>query len=96
MSVLASHQGLRRLVLPQPSQAEALALLDVLPNEAALDDDRFAGLIDCLRLYFSGKAVSFADELDMASATPFQQDVWRMTRAIPFGQTLELVFPLAR
>ncbi len=40
-----------------------------------------------LRNYFGGHKVNFPDELDLSQATPFQREVWEITRLIPYGET---------
>jgi len=40
-----------------------------------------------LRIYFSGHRATFPDELDLSRATPFQREVWEITRLIPYGKT---------
>jgi len=40
-----------------------------------------------LRTYFSGHKAAFPDELDLSAATPFQREVWEITRLIPYGET---------
>ena len=46
-------------------------------------------LLDGIRAYFRGEAVSFEEvELDLAWATPFQARVAAALRAIPYGETV--------
>jgi O-6-methylguanine DNA methyltransferase len=47
----------------------------------------FGDLIQRLKRYVEGELVSFDDELDLASATPFRRAVWQATRSIPYGET---------
>jgi len=47
----------------------------------------FADLTDRIRRYFDGEAVDFADKLDLAGTTRFQQNVWVTVRSIPRGET---------
>ena len=47
----------------------------------------FAELTDRIRRYFDGEPVDFADKLDLAGTTRFQQNVWRTVRNIPRGET---------
>jgi len=47
----------------------------------------FAELTDRIKRYFDGEPVDFADKLDLAGTTPFQQSVWLTVRNIPRGET---------
>jgi methylated-DNA-[protein]-cysteine S-methyltransferase len=86
MGLLGSVAGLCRIVLPQPSQQAVLHLLvQGLPGAIA-DPAPFGDLPHRLRRYFSGEQVPFADELDLADATPFKRAVWLATRIIPYGE----------
>jgi methylated-DNA-[protein]-cysteine S-methyltransferase len=60
-----------------------------LPRAAALRRSASHPLVDRVRAYFSGDAVSFDDvPLDLAGATPFQERVAAALRAIPYGETV--------
>ena len=87
MGLLGSAAGLRRIVLPQPSPEAVLHLLAQGMPGAIADPTPFADLPHRLRQYFTGEPVSFADQLDMAGATPFRSVVWQATRLIPYGET---------
>lgn len=87
IGLLGSEAGLRRLVLPQPTDVKAVSLLLEKIPEATPSSVFFEGLIKRLQAYFSGKAVKFPDKLDYADATPFQQRVWEATRKIAYGKT---------
>lgn len=84
--ILASAKGLRRLTLPQPSAREAQQLLGNI-NDATRTPHLFEGLAHRLRNYFAGHRVNFPDQLDLSGATPFQRQVWTVTRLIPHGKT---------
>ncbi len=87
MGLVGSAAGLRRIVLPQPSPEAVLHLLaQGLPGSIP-DPTPFGDLPHRLRRYFTGEQVSFANELDLASATPFRSAVWQATRLIPYGET---------
>ncbi len=83
-----SAGGLVALTLPQPSEEAALRLLP----QGSTGVDPGSGLdvktleAKLLRAY-RGEAVTFDDALDPRIGTPFQQRVWKITRAIPRGQT---------
>jgi methylated-DNA-[protein]-cysteine S-methyltransferase len=87
VAILDSERGLVRVTLPQHLAQEAFKSLGEMANKATLSSDRFKKLIKHLKAYFSGHKVSFPDELDLSSATPFQQEVWQITRLIPYGET---------
>ncbi len=84
VGLLASPRGLRRLILPHPSEQE---VCQQLAEDATGNPALFQDLIARLQAYFSGRRVAFPDELDLSLATPFQRDVWRAARAIPRGET---------
>ena len=87
IAILGSSRGLVSVTLPRNSSQEALEGLGGLLNNAILSPDRFKDLIKHLKAYFSGYEVSFPDELDLSTATPFQRKVWQITRLIPYGET---------
>jgi len=37
--------------------------------------------------YLDGKPITQHIQIDLASATPFQKEVWKITQTIPFGET---------
>jgi methylated-DNA-[protein]-cysteine S-methyltransferase len=59
------------------------------PARDALGERRptaFTGAVEQLEAYFAGRLTAF--DLRLAPAgTPFQQDVWRALRAVPYGET---------
>ena len=88
IAILGSERGLVRVTLPQKSDREALSLLSEMANNVAVPaPNRFRDLAKRLKTYFSGHKSSFPDELDLSAGTPFQRDVWRTTRLIPYGET---------
>lgn len=87
VGILASVKGLLATTLPQPSTKEAQQLLGISVNQAIWSPRLFTDLVERLKVYFSGKEVSFSDELDLSGATPFQREVWEITRLIPYGET---------
>lgn len=86
MGLLRSEKGLLRSTLPQKSAREAGDLLGAL-GSAEASPQPFGNLVERLTLYFSGKMVSFPDEVDFSGATLFQRMVWEATRQIPYGET---------
>ena len=87
IGVVGSAKGLLRITLPQRSVQEVLRLLGDNLNYATWSPRRFEGLVECLRAYFGGHRVAFPDRLDLSAATPFQREVWEITRLIPYGET---------
>ena len=87
VGILGSVKGLLRTTLPQRSAQAARQLLGDRVNYAIWSPGSFGGLIERLRIYFSGHRTTFPDELDLSGATPFQREVWEITRLIPYGET---------
>lgn len=86
VGILSSATGLRCTTLPQPSTQEARQLLGNI-NHATWALHSFDNLIQRCRIYFGGHRVTFPDQLDLSGATAFQQQVWEITRLIPYGET---------
>ena len=80
VGIIGTESGLRRTTLPQPSDREKAP-------DAAWSSRRFEDLVKRLQTYFSGGIVDFPDKLDPSGGTPFQLEVWRITRLIPCGET---------
>lgn len=87
VGILASAKGLLGTTLPQHSAQEARQLLGDGINRAAWSTRPFNNLMERFKIYFSGRKVSFTDELDLSGATPFQRRVWETTRRIPYSET---------
>jgi len=87
LGVLSSAKGLRCITLPQQSSQEARQLLGDSVNQATWSPHLFKGLVERLRIYFSGHRVTFPDKLDLSAATAFQREVLEITRLIPYGET---------
>ncbi len=87
VAVAGSVRGLLGLTLPQKSAQEADRLLGEGLKRATWSPGRFEDVAQRLKAYFSGHRVAFADKLDLSSATPFQREVWRVTRLIPYAET---------
>jgi len=86
VGILGSNKGLVRTTLPQHSAQEARQLLGNEVNYAVWSPNLFDGLMERFKTYFRGDKIAFSDKLDL-SATPFQRQVWEMTRLIPYGET---------
>ncbi len=87
VGILASAKGLLGTTLSQPSAQEAHQLLGDSVNQATWSPRLFDDLMERLKIYFSGHRATFPDELDLSQATPFQRQVWEITRLIPYGET---------
>ena len=87
LGILGSAKGLLSATLPRHSAQEAYQLLDDRANNATLSPHLFDDLIERLRIYFAGHKITFSDKLDLSGATPFQRQVWEITRLIPYGET---------
>jgi methylated-DNA-[protein]-cysteine S-methyltransferase len=85
MGVAESERGLAAIVLPQPSKKAVVAGLGI---EAAFGE----GSVTLLRAqkqlleYLAGSRTSFHLPLDLTRGTPFQRQVWKTLRAIPYGE----------
>jgi len=86
IGILASARGLCRVTLPQPSAAKTRQLLGDDLNHAKPSPQLFSDLTKRLKSYFNGSKVDFPDKLDFSEATPFQRQVWEVTRRIPYGE----------
>ena len=86
VGVLGSDKGLLRVSLPQPSASEALKALGGMVKGAARAPGRLEGAARRLKLYFGGHRTAFPDKIDISLGTPFQQEVWRQTRLIPYAE----------
>ncbi len=88
VAVAANSVGLTAVTLPQPSEADALALLQSLAGETTPDAaGRLQATLDELRRYYGGEDVQFDQTLDMSRGSEFQQQVWQATRLVPRGAT---------
>jgi len=88
MGVVGSARGLKKVILPQKSKKlvddQIISCGCVSENH---DPACFGDLSDRLRRYLGGEPVAFADKLDVAGATHFQQRVWQVVHTIPYGET---------
>ena len=88
VAIAANSAGLTAVTLPQPSEADALALLQTLAGETEPDrGNRLQATTEKLRRYYAGEAVEFDEALDMSRGSEFQQQVWQATRLVPRGVT---------
>ena len=88
MGVVGSPDELRQVIPPQ--QSKEAVLLRVSGNYHLIEETDgapFGDLLQRLRCYLAGEVVEFPEKLDVRDATVFQQDVWGITRTIPYGET---------
>ncbi|MFQ5912537.1 MAG: methylated-DNA--[protein]-cysteine S-methyltransferase [Nitrospinota bacterium] len=83
----ASARGLRHLVLPHPSRAQAESRLKrcgarVLPSSLP----SFQPLVQAVQGYFEGKPVNLDFPLDLSSLPPFTRRVMSAARKIQWGK----------
>ncbi|AGG06910.1 cysteine methyltransferase [Dehalococcoides mccartyi] len=86
VGVMASTEGICRLTLPQPGQAEALGQLKPPPG-ATRTDNLVSSLATKLESYFKGISTDFPFSLDLGGYTPFESLVFQACAQIPYGQT---------
>jgi len=84
---LGSDSGLLAATPPQSSAREAERRLGDSLKKATRSEKPFGETVERLKAYFAGQRVDFSEKLDLSSATPFQRQVWRLTRLIPYGET---------
>lgn len=87
MGCLRSPNGLMRTTLPQSTPQQAIEMLDGATEQAIWSPHSFMDVIPLLTGYFNGKQKEFDCTIDFVKATPFQKQVWEVTRSIPFGET---------
>lgn len=89
-TILATEQGVCRLMYPQDTLEGAAAWLARFKPGAVLEEDASViadtGVVEQLGAYFLGEQVDFSEiPLDLFG-TPFQKEVWSALLAIPFGE----------
>ncbi|MBI4285882.1 MAG: methylated-DNA--[protein]-cysteine S-methyltransferase [Chloroflexi bacterium] len=84
VGVVGSDKGLRRLVFARQSPED---MPEIPIGTATWAPDLYRDLAERLKSYFSGHCVAFPDGFDLSGTTGFQQSVWQVTCAIPFGET---------
>jgi O-6-methylguanine DNA methyltransferase len=91
VAAAASRKGIRHLILPRSAKQVAFEdLCTELRGEELLPDEQhplLTKLAAQLRNYFQGRVVEFSCKLDYNIATPFQREVWGITRTIGYGFT---------
>lgn len=87
VGILGSSKGIRRTTLPQPSAQDARRLLGKPLDYAEPAPNLFQDLRERFQAYFNGEKIDFPDEFDLPGTTPFQRQVWEVTKLIPYGDT---------
>jgi methylated-DNA-[protein]-cysteine S-methyltransferase len=87
VGILGSRRGILRTTLPRSSAQDARRLLGEPANCAEPSPNRFVSLVERFQAYFDGARIDFSDKLDLSVTTPFQRQVWQITRRIPYGDT---------
>ncbi len=88
MALMASARKVMKVVLAHPSAAAAMAALDVSFVQQASGVDSWQWLVERLQDFAAGRPVDFCDvPIDMDHLAPFQRQVVRHCRAIPYGST---------
>ena len=87
IGIVSSPSGLKKLILPQKSKE---VLLNQIVSYGCTTENHdpacFGDIAHRLMRYLEGEPVDFHDRLDLAGATCFQQNVWQVTRTIPYGE----------
>jgi len=87
MGVLASEKGIKRISLPELTEAHARAELGQMIGEAEREPSRFVDLRKRLDRYFSGEAEDLTEiEIDLDDPDFFTR-VRSACRSIPAGET---------
>jgi O-6-methylguanine DNA methyltransferase len=81
--LVAGKKGLKRLILPLKSKRQVIALLSVPTQERS---DLLTQAEKLIKDYFNGKKVSFNLPVDCSEFSPFQAQVYALTRLIPYGK----------
>jgi methylated-DNA-[protein]-cysteine S-methyltransferase len=87
MGLVGTRAGLKQVLLPCRSEVELLQMVKGDYREVKPDGGVFGDLPHRLKHYLAGECINFMDELDISNCTDFRQQVWRVTRAIPYGET---------
>jgi len=87
IGMVSSGKGLTFITLPEASRKASLSKIKGFVSNSVEDVSAFGDLPSRLQHYFTGNKVNFPDRLDLSGATAFQQVVWNLTRAIPYGET---------
>jgi methylated-DNA-[protein]-cysteine S-methyltransferase len=87
IAATASARGCVWICFPQNDENEARQALGEQIFRASHSPERFKVLSQELGAYYLGQNPLFSVEIDISSATPFEQAVWLATRKIRHGET---------
>jgi methylated-DNA-[protein]-cysteine S-methyltransferase len=93
MALVASQRVVKQSLFAQPTPAAAISALDAeLIADSEFGNKKFCKhwrwLIERLQEFATGHPVDFSDvPIDVDALAPFQKEVVRQCRAIPYGQT---------
>jgi O-6-methylguanine DNA methyltransferase len=91
MGILVSEKGLCRVFLPGRTERAVRAVLlkgcQGSPINFKPPEKLVKPFINDFSGYFSGSVKRFSLPLDFCGATDFERAVWKVTRAIPYGET---------
>ena len=85
--IAAGPKGLKRVVIPgRNNRAGVLRILRKDFPQAAEDPRGLSRAVKLLKEYFAGRTISFGLPVDLDGLTPFQKQVLRATRKVPYGR----------
>lgn len=85
MGLAESKRGLAEIVLPQATKSDVAAGLSTT-SASGQGSVTLRKARKQLTEYLAGARTSFDLPLDFSQGTPFQRQVWKTLRAIPYGQ----------
>jgi methylated-DNA-[protein]-cysteine S-methyltransferase len=86
VGILSSSRGILAVALPGFRGEKAMESWEK-KADYIVPSSQLENLINRLERYLKGSRVDFPDRLDLSGATPFQRNVWQVTRLIPYGET---------
>ncbi len=85
--LIKGSAGLLRILLPEPQKDSVLdKMRSLYPLFSVYQPEDFLPEQKALGSYFSGGRLHFPFPLDFTGATPFQIEVWKAVKNIPYGQ----------
>lgn len=85
---MADNDALIKTTLPKKTRAAALAELSLQATQVtAADEDALKIRTERqIRSFLAGRRKEFTLPVDISSGTTFQQQIWELTRVIPYGK----------
>lgn len=88
MALVASPRAVKQVVFACASSVAAIAALDAELSDGAVLGDDWLWLIERLQDFAAGRPMDFSDvPIELDALAPFQRQVVRHCRAIPYGHT---------